>query len=787
MRKIAIILTSLTFFLFSCMDGKDKNGGNVTKSSVNDIVQFELPGQTGPAVIHSANHTVNIEVVNGTDLRYLTPTIIVSAGAAIDPQSGDLVDFSSGSVGYTVTAEDGTRQLWEVTVTEAAFVSSSNNILTFELANQTDQAIIDVSNHTVTIEVSSGTGLTGLSPTITISGGAAISPLSGASVDFDSGPVSYTVEAEDGTEQIWTVTVTEAASSANDILGFSLTNQTGPATIDEENHTVVIKVSAGTGLTGLTPTITISGGAAISPLSGASVDFDSGPVSYTVESEDGTEQIWTVTVTEAASSANDILGFSLANQTGPAVINSTAGTVAIQILYNSNMSALCPAMSVSDKASILPGSGVAVDFSSGPAGYVVTAEDGSQKTWTVTVDGIHVPPVSDNAVWYKKIDSNTDSSEFGKTVKIDSEDSVYVISTGINYDWWLIKYSKFGAQQWEEKYDGAGPAMAIDSNNNVYAAGVGKRFITIDGKTKTYCYWNIKKFSSDGVGDLTNWNKEFEAGFAMYDEIHAIAIDSNDNVYVAGSGSKLISSTSKRDLWIKKFTSDGVEDTTNWDKKIDGNGGDDTVHSLAIDSSDNVFAACKSQNIVTSSSGYDIWIKKYSSDGVEDSANWDKKFDFNNDNDSNPHVAIDSDDNIYVAGTGKNLVSDSSSSDWFIKKYSNDGVEDTTRWDKKFDGNSDSDAIYSITIDSNNNLYVAGYGKNLISSTSNLDCWIKKFLSDGVEDTLEWNMMFDQNEWTNIVSSIAVDSSNNIFMVGYGYNLKNSHSYFDAWLMKYMY
>lgn len=89
-------------------------------------------------------------------------------------------------------------------------------------------------------------------------------------------------------------------STANDIITFTLSSQTGSATINTGTHTVAITVSYGTNVTSLSPTITVSSGATISPLSGAATDFTS-PVVYTVTSADETAQEWTVTVTEASN------------------------------------------------------------------------------------------------------------------------------------------------------------------------------------------------------------------------------------------------------------------------------------------------------------------------------------------------------------------------------------------------------------------------------------------------------------------------------------------------------
>jgi len=84
------------------------------------------------------------------------------------------------------------------------------------------------------------------------------------------------------------------SQSETNILSFSLSQQTGSATINTTNHTVFIEVAYGTNVTSLTPSITVSQEATISPASGVTRNFSS-PVSYTV-SNSGASQVWTVTV-----------------------------------------------------------------------------------------------------------------------------------------------------------------------------------------------------------------------------------------------------------------------------------------------------------------------------------------------------------------------------------------------------------------------------------------------------------------------------------------------------------
>jgi|GEM_PF-2393842 len=183
---------------------------------------------------------------------------------------------------------------------ENDITSHENDILSFVFAEQIEDATIDADAHTVAITVGYGTDASALTPTITVSQDATVSPLSGVEQDFTV-PVTYTVTAEDGTTtQDWTVTVTVAdPNTETEIVSFSLAEQTSPAVIVD--GIVSIEVANGTTLTGLVPTIELSYGATVVPASGAAQDFVIGtPVVYTVTAEDGTAtQEWNVSVKEA--------------------------------------------------------------------------------------------------------------------------------------------------------------------------------------------------------------------------------------------------------------------------------------------------------------------------------------------------------------------------------------------------------------------------------------------------------------------------------------------------------
>ncbi|WP_152001203.1 MULTISPECIES: DUF5018 domain-containing protein, partial [unclassified Imperialibacter] len=300
--------------------------------------------------------------------------------------TSSVFDFeTANSYSVRIKTNDGNGHTFEkaftISVDDEA-ESTDANILSFVLAEQAGDAVITNADHTVAIDVVFGTDITALTPAITISAEASISPLTGAAQDFTNAVV-YTVTAEEGNMQDWTVTVTVAPNTASNILTFVLAEQTGDATINATDHTVAIGVPYGTDLTALTPTITVSEQATIDPTNEAAVDFSSAVV-YTVTAGDGSTQEWTVTVTPAMNSATDILTFVLAEQIGDAVIDAENHTVSVTVATGTDATVLAPTITVSNQATISPASGAAQDFSA-PVTYTVTAGNGATEEWAVTV------------------------------------------------------------------------------------------------------------------------------------------------------------------------------------------------------------------------------------------------------------------------------------------------------------------------------------------------------------------------------------------------------------------
>lgn len=207
LKFLALLSFLLLFWAVAC---KDKVAEPV-KSPEKAISTFVFSGLS-PAVEGTvSSNSIAAAVPFGTDLTKLVPTITLSPKASVSPASGVAQDFSK-AVTYTVTAEDGSKQSYTVTVTPGtAPKSTAKDIKTFTFSGLSPAvaATIDATAKTITATVSNGTDLTKLVPTITLSPKATVSPATGVAQDF-SKAVTYTVAAEDGTTQAYVATVTVA-------------------------------------------------------------------------------------------------------------------------------------------------------------------------------------------------------------------------------------------------------------------------------------------------------------------------------------------------------------------------------------------------------------------------------------------------------------------------------------------------------------------------------------------------------------------------------------------------
>lgn len=166
------------------------------------ILEFKVDSVYG--TVDEDNKMVRLDFPAGTDVTHLTPTIIISNYATIEPKSGVTQDFTN-PVYYTVTAMSGATAQYMV---EAIVHDADNekNILSFRFDALDEDGLIDEVARRISFVLPAETDVTQLVPTIEVSEGATVEPASGVAQDFTNS-VTYTVTAQNGTTAAYTVMV----------------------------------------------------------------------------------------------------------------------------------------------------------------------------------------------------------------------------------------------------------------------------------------------------------------------------------------------------------------------------------------------------------------------------------------------------------------------------------------------------------------------------------------------------------------------------------------------------
>lgn len=197
-----------------------------------------------------------------------------------------------------------------------------------------------------------------------------------------TGKASVLVTAEDGTtKKTYTIQFSQAVADEPVITSFTIAGV--QATIDQANKTITATLPIGTNLTNLTPTVNGDNIASYTPQGAQNF---SASVQYTVKSQSGKTAVYTVTLQVAQPKSNDatlktltVGGKAITLQAGvyTYTVDAESGSAVPQVSATQNDSKatlkITQATSLTDKATI-----------------VVTAEDGTQQTYTVTFN-VKVP------------------------------------------------------------------------------------------------------------------------------------------------------------------------------------------------------------------------------------------------------------------------------------------------------------------------------------------------------------------------------------------------------------
>jgi hypothetical protein len=305
------------------ISGLENNPQNNSSGNIYDVdIQWDSTGY-----VNTISHNNITDYSSHTDI----PNMDSDLWVGWDGSSNGFQTFPSGSwVGSPDNLMSGQNMMLtpypvydaDAEDTTEVILSSEKLMTSFSFDSFDPKALATINNtdHSVNITVPNGTDVTNLTPTILFSDKSSINNLE--IKDFTN-PVEYTITAEDGSIEKYTVTVVVSTeiiikkSSEKLITAFrfnALSPNVIAKTIDNENKTISIEVPYGINVASLSPSVSISDKATVKPYSDTLQNFTN-PVAYTVTAEDGSTATYTVTVTVSEPPAVDTIPPYIVNYT----------------------------------------------------------------------------------------------------------------------------------------------------------------------------------------------------------------------------------------------------------------------------------------------------------------------------------------------------------------------------------------------------------------------------------------------------------------------------------------
>ena len=394
-------LTSLTISQGALLPGFTSGGTKYTDAVANTVTNV-----TVTPTVSDVNATTT---VNGLTVTSGMPSNVI------------LISVGSNTINTVVTAQDGTIQVYTVTVTRAASSNANLNALSLSsgtlspvfaqaTTNYTASVSNTISNITVTPVTSDATATMQVNG-MTVFSGSVSGPIP---LVVGANTINTIVTAQNGNIQTYSVVVNRAASSNANLNSLNLSSGTLSPIFTQATTNYTASVSSTTSSITVTPvtsdataTVQVNGNAVTSGSASQAVPLVIGTntVNVTVTAQDGTVQTYAVIVTRANSSNNYLADLSLSSGTLSPVF--ATGTLSYTAEVTNDITSITATPTTSDAMATVEVNGITVtngtasapiNLAVGPntVSVIVTAQNGASLIYTVIVtrDGV---PLSSNA------------------------------------------------------------------------------------------------------------------------------------------------------------------------------------------------------------------------------------------------------------------------------------------------------------------------------------------------------------------------------------------------------
>ena len=282
--------------------------------------------------------------------------------------------------GIIVTAQNGDISTYNVVITRKASSDATLKNLTVSSGTLSPTFASGTTSYTLTVPYS----VTSLTVTPTVNNSEAKTSVTGnTSLIVGSNTVSIVVTAGDGTKKTYTIIVTRSKDTTNTLKSLSLSSCTLSPTFASGTTSYTCTVENSVTSTTVTA-IATSSVATVSGTGSKSLSVGSNTVSVVVTSQSGAKKTYTVTVTRKASSDATLKNLTVSSGTLSPTFASGTTSYTLTVPYSVTSLTVTPTVNNSEAKTSVTGN-TSLTVGTNTVSIVVTAGDGTKKTYTITV------------------------------------------------------------------------------------------------------------------------------------------------------------------------------------------------------------------------------------------------------------------------------------------------------------------------------------------------------------------------------------------------------------------